>query len=123
MEVALYKITEKTFLQEVVVKMVIEAPEIAKKRRAGQFVILMTEDKGERIPLTIVDSDNEKGTITIIFQVVGKTTADMAKLNAGDYINMSWGPSGIQPRSRTSVRWSVSGGAWESASFIRLPRP
>ena len=51
----MYKITEKTFLQEVVVKMVIEAPEIAKKRRAGQFVILMTEDKGERIPLTIVD--------------------------------------------------------------------
>jgi ferredoxin--NADP+ reductase len=94
MEVALYKITEKTFLQEVVVKMVIEAPEIAKKRRAGQFVILMTEDKGERIPLTIVDSDNETGTITIIFQVVGKTTADMAKLNAGDYIKHVLGPLG-----------------------------
>ncbi len=90
----MFKIIEKTFLQEIVVKMVIEAPEIAKKRKAGQFVILMTEEKGERIPLTIVDSDSEKGTITIIFQVVGKTTADMAKMNAGESMPHVLGPLG-----------------------------
>ncbi len=90
----MYKILEKTFLQEIVVKMVIEAPEIAKKRRAGQFVILMIEDKGERIPLTIVDSDSEKGTITIIFQVVGKTTDWMSRLKAGDFIQHVLGPLG-----------------------------
>ena len=90
----MYKIIEKTFLQEIVVKMVIEAPEIAKKRLAGQFVILMTEDKGERIPLTIVDSDEEKGTITIIFQVVGKTTDDLSKMNAGDSLPHVLGPLG-----------------------------
>ncbi|MDX9822404.1 MAG: sulfide/dihydroorotate dehydrogenase-like FAD/NAD-binding protein, partial [Syntrophales bacterium] len=67
------KILEKTDLSDSVVKMVIEAPEIARKRKAGQFIILKVDERGERIPLTIVDSDAGKGTITIIYQVVGKT--------------------------------------------------
>ncbi len=67
------RILEKQDLSENVVRMVLEAPAIARKRRAGQFIILKIDEKGERIPLTIVDSDAEKGTITIIFQVVGKT--------------------------------------------------
>jgi ferredoxin/flavodoxin---NADP+ reductase len=90
----LFKVLEKTFLQEIVVRMVIEAPEIARKRKAGQFVVLMIDDKGERIPLTIVDSDSEKGTITIIYQIVGKTTAQLAKLEKGDSIMHVLGPLG-----------------------------
>jgi len=90
----LYKVLEKTFLQEIVVRTVIEAPEIARKRKAGQFVVLMIDDKGERIPLTIVDSDSKKGTITIIYQIVGKTTAHLAKLNKGDFIMHVLGPLG-----------------------------
>ena len=90
----MYKVLEKTFLQEIVVRTVIEAPEIARKRKAGQFVVLMIDDKGERIPLTIVDSDSKKGTITIIYQIVGKTTAQLAKLNKGDFIMHVLGPLG-----------------------------
>ncbi len=90
----MYKVLEKTFLQEIVVRMVIEAPEIARKRKAGQFVVLMIDDKGERIPLTIVDSDSKKGTITIIYQIVGKTTAQLAKMNKGDFIMHVLGPLG-----------------------------
>ena len=90
----MYKVLETTFLQEIIVRMVIEAPEIARKRKAGQFVTLMIDDKGERIPLTIVDSDSEKGTITIIFQIVGKTTTHLASLKKGDYIMHILGPLG-----------------------------
>jgi len=79
----LNRIVEKTYLQEMVVRMVVEAPEIAQKRKAGQFIVLQIDDKGERIPLTIVDSDPAKGTLTIIFQIVGKTTAYLAQLQPG----------------------------------------
>lgn len=90
----MFKILEKTFLQEIVVKMVIEAPEIARKRKAGQFIVLMIDEQGERIPLTIADSDSEKGTITIIYQIVGKTTAKMSKLEKGDFLLNVLGPLG-----------------------------
>jgi ferredoxin--NADP+ reductase len=90
----LNKIIEKKDLSENVVKMVLEAPVIAQKRKAGQFIILKVDEKGERIPLTIVDSDAQAGTITIIFQVVGKTTAVMAKMKAGDTIQDVQGPLG-----------------------------
>jgi len=87
-------ITHKIQLSENVCQMDIVAPEIARKRKAGQFVILKVNEKGERIPLTIVDSDAEKGTITIIFQIVGKTTAMMAELNIGDVFQDVQGPLG-----------------------------
>jgi ferredoxin--NADP+ reductase len=90
----LHKVLEKTFLQEIVVRMVIEAPEIARKRKAGQFIVLMIDEKGERIPLTIVDSDSQRGTITIIYQIVGKTTAQLAKMDKGDGIMHVLGPLG-----------------------------
>jgi ferredoxin--NADP+ reductase len=88
------RIIEKKDLSENVVQMVLDAPEIALKRRAGQFVILKTDEKGERIPLTIVDSDSAAGTITIIFQVVGKSTAAMAKMKAGQSFTDLQGPLG-----------------------------
>jgi ferredoxin/flavodoxin---NADP+ reductase len=88
------KIIEKQVLSENVVRMVLEAPAIAMKRRAGQFIILKIDEKGERVPLTIVDSDAEKGTVTIIFQIVGKTTAVLAKMNAGETLADVQGPLG-----------------------------
>ena len=88
------KIIEKQDLSENVVRIVLEAPAIAKKRRAGQFIILKMDEKGERIPLTIVDSDTAAGTLTIIFQVVGKTTAALAAMKAGDALSDIQGPLG-----------------------------
>jgi len=88
------RIVERIDLSEGVVKMVIEATAIAEKRMAGQFIVLRIDEKGERIPLTIVDSDTGRGAITIVFQVVGKTTAALAALEAGDYIADIQGPLG-----------------------------
>ena len=88
------KILENTKLSENVVKMVFEAPVIAQKRKAGQFIILKIDEKGERIPLTIVDSDAQKGTLTIIYQIVGKTTAQLSQLKAGDALQDVQGPLG-----------------------------
>ena len=88
------KIIEKVNLSERVVKMVLEAPIIAQKRKAGQFIVLKIDEKGERIPLTIVDSDTQKGTITIIFQIVGKTTAQLAGMELGDSLQDVLGPLG-----------------------------
>jgi ferredoxin--NADP+ reductase len=87
-------IIEKQDLSENVVRMVLAAPEIARKRRAGQFIILKIDEAGERIPLTIVDSDETAGTLTIIFQVVGKTTAALAAMKAGDALSDVQGPLG-----------------------------
>ena len=67
--------------------MEIEVPDIAKKRKPGQFIILRINEQGERIPLTIADSDTITGTITIIYQVVGKTTMQLKDLNEGDEIS------------------------------------
>lgn len=89
------RIRTKVQLSENVFKMTVEAPEIAARRKAGQFVVIMTEEKGERIPLTIVDSDARKGTITIIFQVVGKTTMCLAAMEEGDDLFAVLGPLGV----------------------------
>ena len=73
----------------------IEAPRIVKKRQAGQFVIVRVHDHGERIPLTIADSDTENGTITIVVQGVGKTTKLLNRLTTGDQILDVVGPLGM----------------------------
>ena len=70
----MYKIVSKQVLNPTVTKMEIEAPLIAKKAQPGQFIILRTDENGERIPLTVADYDREKGTVTIIFQIVCATT-------------------------------------------------
>ncbi|MEA3470599.1 MAG: sulfide/dihydroorotate dehydrogenase-like FAD/NAD-binding protein [Thermodesulfobacteriota bacterium] len=88
------EIVDRVFISENVIRMVISAPEIAAKRKAGQFVVLMTDEKGERIPLTIVEDDKKKGTITIIFQIVGKTTTDLAGMKEGDSLFSVLGPLG-----------------------------
>ncbi len=91
----MFKIVHKRVLNTSVVLMNIEAPFIAKKAQAGQFIIFRIDEMGERVPLTIADYDRENGTITIIFQIVGKTTERLAALNEGDTILDVAGPLGI----------------------------
>ncbi|MBQ9736847.1 MAG: sulfide/dihydroorotate dehydrogenase-like FAD/NAD-binding protein [Clostridia bacterium] len=90
----MFCILDKEELNPTVTKMVVDAPLIAKKAQAGQFVILRTDEDGERIPLTIADYDRENGTITIIFQRVGATTEKLNALNKGDFICDFAGPLG-----------------------------
>ena len=90
----MYKILSAEFLAPDVKRFIIEAPLIAKKRKAGQFIVLRISDTGERIPLTIVDSSPEKGTITLIIQGVGKTSRKMNTMQAGDFIQDLVGPLG-----------------------------
>ncbi len=88
------KIIEKELFSESVVKLVLEAPHIAKSRKAGHFVIVKTGEKGERIPLTIAAADVENGSITLIIQKVGVTSAKLCKLEVGDEITDVVGPLG-----------------------------
>ncbi|MGC8639579.1 MAG: sulfide/dihydroorotate dehydrogenase-like FAD/NAD-binding protein [Isosphaeraceae bacterium] len=90
----MFPIVEAQFLAPDVKKFVVEAPRVARKRKAGQFVILRLHTHGERIPLTIADSDPEKGTITIIVQGIGKTTKLLNMLEEGDAILDLVGPLG-----------------------------
>ena len=90
----MFKILEKKALNPTVVKMVIEAPLIAKKAKAGQFIILRSDDHSERIPLTIADIDRSRGSITIIFQIVGAATYKLNMLEAGDELHDFVGPLG-----------------------------
>ena len=88
------QIADKEILTPQIVKLKIMAPMIARKRKPGQFVIIRVNEKGERIPLTIVDSDPDVGTVTIVFQIVGKTTHMLSKLEKGDAILDLAGPLG-----------------------------
>lgn len=88
------RIVEKEYFSDAVVKLVVEAPHIAKSRRAGHFVIVRVGAKGERIPLTIAEADLEKGTITLIVQKVGVTSIKLCNLDAGEYITDMVGPLG-----------------------------
>jgi len=89
-----YKVVKKEALSEDVFRMLVEAPKIAAKHRPGQFVVLRVNETGERIPLTIADTDTGKGTITLIFQVVGKTTMLLSDQDVGDGISDVCGPLG-----------------------------
>jgi ferredoxin--NADP+ reductase len=89
-----YEILHKEILSDVNKLMVIAAPEVARKARAGQFVIVRIDERGERIPLTIADYDRDAGTITIIFQEVGKTTIHLGTLEPGDELATFVGPLG-----------------------------
>nr|MBO4517298.1 sulfide/dihydroorotate dehydrogenase-like FAD/NAD-binding protein [Clostridia bacterium] len=90
----MYKIIAKKPLNDSVVQMEIEAPLVANKARAGQFIILRVDEDGERIPLTVAGTDREKGTVKIIFQIVGGTTMRLNAKKAGEYIQDFVGPLG-----------------------------
>ena len=88
------KVVGKEYLSDKIVKLEIEAPLIAKSRRAGHFVIVRVGKKGERVPYTIASSDTKKGTITLVIQLVGKSSQKVAELAVGDYITDLVGPLG-----------------------------
>ena len=91
----MYKIVKKERLNDVVELMEVHAPMVARKCEPGQFIILRVGEDGERIPLTIADYDREAETITIIYQIVGFSTRQLAKLNEGDEITDFVGPLGV----------------------------
>ena len=106
----LYKIVRKEILNPTVTLMEVLAPFVAKKAEPGQFIILRVDDKGERIPLTIADYDREKGTITIIFQIVGASTIKLNALNENDYIHDFVGPLGVPTHTEGLKKVAVVGG-------------
>lgn len=104
------KIVRKVCLNPTVTLMEVDAPFIAKKAEPGQFIILRVDENGERIPLTIADYNREKGTITIIFQIVGGSTIHLNSLNEGDYIHDFVGPLGVPTHTEGLKKVAVVGG-------------
>ncbi len=90
----MYRILEKTIFSDVTKCIIVNAPHVAKKAQAGQFVIIQIDERGERIPLTIADYDREAGTITLVFQEIGKTTMQLGTLEVGDELLVLAGPLG-----------------------------
>lgn len=115
----MYQIVSKKALNPTVTQMEILAPYVAKKALAGQFIILRVDEDGERIPLTIAGYDREKGTITIIFQIVGGSTERLNHKNAGDYIPDFVGPLGRPTHVEGLKKVCVVGGGVGCA--IALP--
>ena len=115
----MFRIIEKQPLNPTVTKMVIEAPLVAKKAKAGQFVILRAHEKGERIPLTVADYDAAAGTVTIIYQIVGATTMRLDRLQEGEYLADFVGPLGKPTEIEGKKRVAVVGGGVGNA--IALP--
>lgn len=106
----MYKIVRKKVLNPTVTLMDIDAPMVAKKAEPGQFIILRVDENGERIPLTVADFDREKGTVTIIFQIVGATTEKLNQKNEGDFIQDFVGPLGVPSHTEGLKKVAVVGG-------------
>lgn len=106
----MYRIVAKKVLNEQVVSLTLEAPFVARKVQPGQFVMIRTDEYGERIPLTVADFDREKGWLTIIFQTVGFTTKKLGKMEVGDAIADCVGPLGCPTEFGTPKKAIVVGG-------------
>ena len=106
----MFKIVKKQALNPTVTLMEIEAPLVAKKAEPGQFIILRTDKDGERIPLTVADFDRSRGTVTIIFQIVGATTEKLNHLSEGEYLHDFVGPLGKPTHTDGLKRVAVVGG-------------
>lgn len=115
----MYQILSKKSLNQTVTQMEIKAPLVAAKAEPGQFIILRVDQEGERIPLTIADFDRERGSVTIIFQVVGATTEKLNHLNAGDSLQDFVGPLGVATKTEGLKRVCIVGGGVGCA--IALP--
>lgn len=112
------KIVEAKFIGPDIKMFRIEAPKIALKRKAGQFVIIRVHPEGERIPITIADSDAQAGIITIIVQGIGKTTKHLNSLNTGDYIQDLVGPLGKPSHiEKFGTAVSIGGGVGTAIAF------
>lgn len=115
----MYKIVEKKELNPTVISMDIQAPLVAKKAEAGQFIILRVDGSGERIPLTVAGFDRDKGTVKIIFQIVGGTTMRLNQKNQGEYIEDFVGPLGCPTHTDGLKKVCIVGGGVGCA--IALP--
>ena len=114
----MYKILSAEFIAPNVKRFKIEAPKIAKKRKAGQFVIVRLNDSGERIPLTISDSNLDEGSINIIVQGIGKTTTQLNEMNEGDFIMDVVGPLGKPSHIENfGVAVSIGGGVGTAIAY------
>jgi ferredoxin--NADP+ reductase len=118
----MYKILSKKSLNPTVTQMEIYAPFVAKKAQAGQFIILRVDDDGERIPLTIAGYDRERGSITIIFQIVGGTTEALNHKNAGEFIPDFVGPLGRPTHVEGLKKVCVVGGGVGCAIALPVAR-
>jgi ferredoxin--NADP+ reductase len=106
----MFRIAKNQKLNDSVTLMEVEAPEVAKKAKAGQFIIFRVDEFGERVPLTIADTDPERGTVTIIFQIVGRSTMLLNGLKEGDYLLDFVGPLGIPSHLNGYKKVAVVGG-------------
>ena len=106
----MFEIVRKKILNPTVTLMDIYAPAVARKAEPGQFIILRTDENGERIPLTVADFDREKGTVTIIFQIVGATTEKLGHMNEGDCLCDFVGPLGKATNTKDKKKVAVVGG-------------
>ncbi len=111
----MFQIVSREELNPSVVKMTVSAPSVAKKAKAGQFVILRVDDEGERIPLTVADYDRTAGTVTVIFQTVGASTMLLGSKKRGEYISDFVGPLGNPTETEGFSRVCVVGGGVGSA--------
>ena len=106
----MYRIVKKRVLNPTVTLLEIEAPLVARKAEPGQFIILRVDENGERIPLTIHDYDREKGTVSIIVQIIGSTTFKLNQLNEGDCLHDFVGPLGKATETEGKKKVAVVGG-------------
>ncbi len=118
----MYKVVEKEQLHPTIGKLVIEAPLVAKKRKAGQFIILRVNETGERIPITIADSDPDKGTITIYVQELGKTSGLVNKLMKGDSLSDVVGPLGKPTHIEKHGTVCIMGGGVGTAEALPIAK-
>jgi ferredoxin/flavodoxin---NADP+ reductase len=117
-----YRIVQKEILAPTMTKYVIEAPYVARKRKAGNFVIIRVKETGERIPLTLVDSNIDEGTVTLIVQAIGKTTKALALKNAGEYIMDLMGPLGNPTPIETGKTIACIGGGVGTAELYPITK-
>ena len=111
----MYKIVRKEVLNPSVSLIEVEAPYIARKAEPGQFIILRVDEKGERIPFTIADYDRDKGTVTVILQIVGKSTESLNELGEGDSLQDMVGPLGVASNFEGVKKVAVIGGGLGTA--------
>lgn len=110
-----YKILTKKTLNTQIFLIEVEAPLVARKAEPGQFIILRTSEQGERVPFTIADFDREKGSVTIIVQIVGKTTQELSNIKEGEYLHDFAGPLGQPTKLEGGKTVAVIGGGLGTA--------
>ncbi len=116
----MYKILHKETVAPQVDAMIVDAPYIAKNSKAGNFIVLRINERGERIPLTIADADKKKGTITLLFQKIGKTTEELGRLKKGEEIRDVVGPLGHATPIKKYGHCVLVGGGIGSATLFPI---